>query len=150
MLISSGDFSYSGDPSSSPLDQVRFLIGDTDEHDMILTDAEIEWIISKRGERNIYLPAMDAAELAGHKYTRVINRQTGTLNLSLGQGNPFMERARQLSLLAQDRVAPVFANDDAARAAASGRPPIFWLGMHDNYPSNPHGSPSDRGGSEVR
>lgn len=38
-------FSYSGDPSSSELDEARFLLGDTDSTDPIMQDEEIQYII---------------------------------------------------------------------------------------------------------
>ena len=38
-------FSYSGDPSKSPLDEARFLIGDTDRESPIMQDEEIKYII---------------------------------------------------------------------------------------------------------
>lgn len=38
-------FSYSGDPSNSDLDQVRFIIGDTEQDDYYLEDKEIQFFI---------------------------------------------------------------------------------------------------------
>lgn len=151
MLIAPGDFSYSGDPMSSPKDQVRFLIGDTEADDMILTDAEIEWCIHNRGHSsNYYLAASDAADLAGHKYSRIINRQTGTLTLTMSSNNLFHERAKTLRQLASEmRIGPVLASDSlVAEIASHGgrRPPMFWLGMHDNYPNDYDHAPTDRSG----
>jgi len=139
------DFTYSGDPSTSEKDAVRFLISDTDMDDMMLTDTEIEWLIDQHP--GTYMAASYAAELAGYKYARVINRQTGTTNLSLGQNNPFLARAKELRTLAESNVAPAFANDNAASliAAYGGiRPPMFWVGMHDgDYPPTWEGKPRD-------
>lgn len=151
MLISPGDFSYSGDPSTSQKDQVRFLIGDTEVDDMILTDAEIEWCITNRGSTNLYLAASDAADLAGHKYSRIINRQTGTLSLSMStSSNPFQQRSKALRQLASERrVGPVLASDSLASNIASHggrRPPLFWVGMHDNQPSDHDHEPDQYGG----
>ena len=39
-------FSYSGDPSSSPLDEARFLLGDTNAEEPIMQDEEIQFIIN--------------------------------------------------------------------------------------------------------
>lgn len=39
-------FTYSGDPSQSDLDYLRFMIGDTQAASVILQDAELEYIIS--------------------------------------------------------------------------------------------------------
>ena len=38
-------FSYSGNPKDSPLDEARFLIGDTDAGKPIMQDEEIQYII---------------------------------------------------------------------------------------------------------
>lgn len=38
---------YSGDPSTSAADEVRFLIGDTDNNNLRLTDEEVAWLVSK-------------------------------------------------------------------------------------------------------
>lgn len=39
--------SYSGDPSSSPKDSLRFVLGDTDSTDMLLTDEELNYTLTK-------------------------------------------------------------------------------------------------------
>lgn len=39
-------FTYSGDPTTSELDAMRFAIADTDATNVLLQDAEIEYIIS--------------------------------------------------------------------------------------------------------
>lgn len=38
-------FSYSGNPSASPVDEARFLLGDTDASSPIMQDEEIQYII---------------------------------------------------------------------------------------------------------
>lgn len=42
-------FTYSGDPSNSKLDECRFLLGDTDAGAPIMSDEEINYIISQSG-----------------------------------------------------------------------------------------------------
>jgi hypothetical protein len=48
-------WSYSGDPSTSTRDQVRFLIGDTEESRKKLGDAEIDWMLTQY--TNVYRAA---------------------------------------------------------------------------------------------
>jgi hypothetical protein len=43
-------FSYSGNPKDSPLDEARFLIGDTDVSNPIMQNEEIQYIIDTYGE----------------------------------------------------------------------------------------------------
>lgn len=153
MLIGGvGEASYSGDPSSSKKDQVRFLIGDTEPDDWVLTDAEIEYCVTMRGNtENIYLVASDAALQASFKYARTINRTVGTLNLSRGDsGNPWEERSKVLRRLANERkVGPILASDDLQWEINSSpggrRPPLFHLGQFDYPPTTPDHAPRERG-----
>lgn len=48
-------WSYSGDPSKSELDKYRFIIGDTDEDDKLLLDAEIDYVLETFKEHNLRL-----------------------------------------------------------------------------------------------
>lgn len=41
--------SYSGSPSDSNLDEVRFLLGDTDESNELLSDDEVEYLLNEHG-----------------------------------------------------------------------------------------------------
>ena len=56
-------FSYGGDPSTSDVDAVRFLVGDTNEDRPLLDDREVEWAISQYPDRHLA-----AASLAEHLY----------------------------------------------------------------------------------
>lgn len=38
---------YSGDPSASPADRVRFLLGDTAANDMLLSDGEVAYLLDQ-------------------------------------------------------------------------------------------------------
>lgn len=48
-------WSYSGDPSTSKKDEVRFLIGDTNINQQILSDEEIEYMLKLYPEKNMLL-----------------------------------------------------------------------------------------------
>jgi len=48
-------WSYSGDPSSSPKDAVRFLIQDTNPASPIVQDEEINWVLTN--EMNVWMAA---------------------------------------------------------------------------------------------
>ena len=50
MWTIAGHWSYSGDPSTSDRDQVRFLIGDTDREDQLVSDEEIDWSVSTQSD----------------------------------------------------------------------------------------------------
>lgn len=40
-------WSYSGDPSDGGVDEVRFLVQDTDPNDQLISDEEIEYLVNK-------------------------------------------------------------------------------------------------------
>lgn len=42
-------WSYSGNPQNSLLDEIRFLVGDTNEAEPILQDEEIQYLIEEHG-----------------------------------------------------------------------------------------------------
>lgn len=69
-------FSYSGNPSNSPLDECRFLLGDTDENNPIMRDEEINYIIAQSGNNTDllrYTLFMQAATI----FARAIKRSLG-------------------------------------------------------------------------
>lgn len=70
--------SYSGDPSASTLDEVRFLVGDTsnDPASEKLTDDEVNYLIAKWGE------PMKAAHAAA---SQLASSYAGRMNKSIGQ-----------------------------------------------------------------
>ena len=69
-------FTYSGDPSNSPLDECRFILGDTDENNPILRDEEINYIIAQSGDNTDllrYTLFLQAATI----FARAIKRSLG-------------------------------------------------------------------------
>ena len=69
-------FKYSGDPSSSKLDECRFLLGDTDEKNPILQDEEINYIISQAGTDDTLLK-YNLFKQAATIFSRAIKRSLG-------------------------------------------------------------------------
>jgi len=53
-------FTYSGDPSLTSLDAVRFLVGDTNADEPLSTNEEIEWALTQNS--NIYAAASIIAD----------------------------------------------------------------------------------------
>ena len=60
-------WTYSGDPSSSDKDAVRFLIGDTDTNDQLVQDEEINWALTEGG---VYYAASLTARSISAKFAR--------------------------------------------------------------------------------
>lgn len=70
-------WSYSNDPGTSPLDQVRFAISDTNSARKLLTDEEIKWLIARQVP--IFNDPMVAAE---HAALRIASKYTGGTSIS--------------------------------------------------------------------
>ena len=57
-------WTYNGDPASSALSAIRFLIGDTDTADQLVTDEEIAWLNTESGDTPTSLTALYKASAA--------------------------------------------------------------------------------------
>ena len=83
-------WTYSGDPTTSPRDEVRFLLGDTNSSQPQLQDAEIQYNISSVYGANPpaqgnYLPAAYCADNLAAKYSRAVDKSVGVLRVSYNQ-----------------------------------------------------------------
>lgn len=76
-------WSYSGDPAASPIDAVRFLIGDTDDKDQQLQDEEIQYLIDIHVDP--HTSAQAAARALAAKFARLADKEVGDLKLKLSQ-----------------------------------------------------------------
>jgi len=88
-------WSYSGDPSTSPKDEVRCLIGDTTEDDPLLQDEEIAYLLDQRGGFAL-AAAVSACEGIVAKLSREADLSSGATSISASQ-----RRAHYASLLTQ-------------------------------------------------
>ena len=78
--VAQGTITYSGDPSSRPIDAVRFLCGDTDVSIAKLADSEISWILSENSN-NLYNAGAAAAEAIAGIYASYQDKVVGPLRL---------------------------------------------------------------------
>ena len=89
------NWTYSGDPTSSTRDELRFLIGDTDEADPQLQDLEIEYLLTQRASTT--LAAVFAAETLQSRYARLVDKTVGDLSLKYSQrGEQYAKLAEKL------------------------------------------------------
>lgn len=77
-------WSYSGDPSSSPLDELRFLIGDTDASCPILTDEELNYIITA-SNGNMSAAYSACLQNIVTKYARLKDETVGDVSFKYSQ-----------------------------------------------------------------
>jgi hypothetical protein len=109
-------WTYSGDPTASPKDEVRYLIGDTEPDSQELSDAEINYgIIAVYGSvanappiGNL-LPAAYAADNLASKYARYADKSVGDLHIAYGNRfKQFQELAQRLRARATNAMIPIY------------------------------------------
>ncbi len=129
-------WSYSGDPSTSTTDRIRFLIGDTDSCDQLVSNEEVDWAFSV--EPQVETAAATLLEHLATKYARLSDMRVGDISKSLSQlSGQFEERAKKLRSLSTTCVLPFVGglskagkqtlaeNDDAVQ-------PNFVIGQDDH------------------
>lgn len=117
-------WSYSGDPSTSSKDMVRFKIGDIREDDQRMQDEEINAILFVR-EDNINYTIVDCFKFLMVKYSSDIDYKIGPESVSSSQ---LYERYRQLYHDAKGDL----RNGNIVPQAPSKVVPVFDKGMMDN------------------
>lgn len=128
-------WNYSGDPSASALDEVRFLMGDTNTNDQQLTDGELNYLIEESGS-NI-AAAIKAAESLAAKYARSTSKSIGGVSLSYSErAGKYQALAaslrRRLAMTAKPYAGGISAADKDANAQdADSAIGSFRKGMHD-------------------
>lgn len=77
-------WNYSGDPSSSKKDELRFNIGDTDSQDQLMSDGEINYLLTKSNQ-SIALSCISACDLLAMKFARLADESVGQVRISYSQ-----------------------------------------------------------------
>lgn len=135
-------WTYSADPSSSPKDAVRWLVGDTDPDDQLVQDEEINWNLTQYGGE-IYRAASDTAYNISAFFVREAqstSKSVGGLSIS----KSFGDKAQRFERLAKDlliksrRVSPPVPNADGDALGAE-----FYVGQFDRYYAVPNYWPSE-------
>lgn len=91
---------YTGDPESSPKDEVRFLIQDTDKCDPLLQDGEINFVL----KRYNYAPinaAIRCCEILIAKFSRQVDESVGQVHVTFSQR---VKQYQQLKIELQNRL----------------------------------------------
>jgi len=129
---------YSGDPSSSFYDAVRFLLGDTDPTNELIKDAEIAFLQTLYGaSATATRIAAYAARMLGHKYAHCATQSIGRVSVSWGElANQMMALALDLEtrcgLDAMPYAGGISQEDVQSELDDTDRPAyVFNIGMHD-------------------
>jgi hypothetical protein len=82
-------WTYSGDPSSSAKDEIRFLVGDTDENIPEVSDEEIAYIVTMHADPGVgygnYTAAAVLAQAIAAKYAKKADKSVGGLSIQYKQ-----------------------------------------------------------------
>ena len=98
-------WTYGGDPAANARDAIRFLIGDTDTTDQLLSDEEIAWVNSEAsgtstGTTALYDAAYRCCLTVASKLAREADKQIGDLSVSMSQrAKAYREQAASLKAL---------------------------------------------------
>jgi hypothetical protein len=138
--------SYSGNPANSPVDMVRFLIGDTGEPPM-LTDEEIQAMLDLYGQDPFRAAVACAYSLAA-RYSGKADKTVGDLSLTYSSvANGYRDLASQIkgqSGIASSARAPYcggisISEKQAVESNTDRVRPSFTKKQHDN----PHAGTQD-------
>jgi len=131
-------WTYSGDPSSSNRDAIRFLVGDTDTDDQLLNDAEVAFCIAQAGE-GLYQAAHDCAYAIASKFSRMAtSKSVGDMSLAYqDRAQAYFNLANELLELGarRDPPTPWVSDQNMKRASDKTIPPEngteYWTGQMD-------------------
>ncbi len=130
-------WTYSGDPSSTNRDAVRFLVGDTDNTDQLVTDEEIAYALAQEG--NAYNAAARMARGLASKFARHPDQSLGDLSISYSQRyKHFTELAKKLETEGSSRRGVPYAggiskaDKDTVSADSDRIQPAIRVGVHDS------------------
>ncbi len=76
-------WSYSGNPSSSPKDEVRYLLQDTDTDNQLMSDEELAYLIARWGSP--YMAAYYAALTLSMRYAAQVDTSVDRVSESASQ-----------------------------------------------------------------
>lgn len=123
-------WTYSGDPSKSDLDAMRFMLADTDEASPIFTDEELQYLIDAYANNKDMLE-YQAFRTAATRFARAIKRSLGPQSEDpsgrLSYYNARAESAKK-KLSVKGLSLPKYQY-----------PKVFRKGMMDNPPSKVRG-----------
>jgi len=133
-------FSYSGNPASSDLDEVRFYSQDTDSDDQLLTNEEITFLINTWKplyESNIYVAAI-VCETISAKFAREVAYSADGVSVQASElqqkYNLLSESLREIYKTQQINGGPDVGGIMYDPVYDPTLKPLIWgVGMNDNF-----------------
>lgn len=132
-------WTYSGDPSDGGVDEVRFLVQDTDPNDQLITDEEIEYLIAKWEPvyGSALMTASMVAEVIAAKFTREVAYAADGVSVGVQE---LQSKYDQLAMSLRDQYKQydIGGGPEVSGVLYSDQPdprvkPTLWaIGMNDN------------------
>lgn len=128
---------YTNNPGGNQRDEVRFIVGDTDNDDLVLSDQEIQYLLTQH--RHPRLAAVYAAEAITAFYARQVDSEIDQIRIIASQRwDHYNKLALKLRREAGMLVAAPYAggisklDKEADQENTDTVQPIFTVGMHRN------------------
>jgi len=138
-------FTYSGDPSTSTRNYVRFLLNDTDSTDALFSDEELNYVISE-WSGDAYDAARECAEILIARFARLADstsKSVGDISVSesyTAKAKQYQDLANSFLMRRMRKTPPKpWANTQALKSTddriVDDYNTDFYTGIHDN-PNN--------------
>jgi hypothetical protein len=138
-------FTYSGDPSTSTRNAVRFLINDTDSTDALFSDEELNYLITEWGT-NVYEISRACCETLVSRFNRLADstsKSVGDISVSesyTAKAGQYQDLANSFLARKMRKSPPTFKVNADAMKSTNDRTvddynTDFYLGIQDN-PNN--------------
>lgn len=135
-------WTYTGDPSANNRDEVRFLIGDNDNTNQLVSDEEIAYAIANEATNK--LAAIRIVRSLAGKYATKVDKTVGDLKISYSQ---MTKHFKELAVFLEESDASLYApipyaggisisDKETDRSDSDRSSPMFTKGMDDNPVSN--------------
>lgn len=129
-------FEYSGDPATSAKDEVRFLIGDTNDEDQLFQDEELLYLLASSSTREA---AVQACGVLAGRYAMLVDKVVGDLQIMYSQrARAYREQAKLIAAGGAGGFNPVpfvsgvsISEKESVEANLDRVPSTFRRGMDD-------------------
>lgn len=115
-------WTYDGDPMGDRKDEVRFLVGDTDTTEQLVTDEEVNFVLSQYPPvtgKPAWLASAHVADGIAARFARRADRSVGPLSISAKQQRDhYVELAASLRVLYATNGLSSVAGMGAVKAAS--------------------------------
>lgn len=132
-------YTYTEDPANQPVDAVRFLVGDTQSDEWLLSDEEIMWIIDVWvGKNSVFFTASMAAEAIAAQFAREVSTNADGQSVSTSElQQKYLDLAARLRRQHETLLTGGFVDVGGISTGEQPDPtvtsPAFGTGMHDFY-----------------